>query len=173
MDQTWTNLLSSVIVNSVSCNHAVSGPPSNRPPSLRICARLSALARPIGKFRCLSFHTSSWMTCSNRSQRVGVLARSIAMEDLPSLRLPLVPYVRYTRESERLPLLLAGHCHPSICGLSSGMTRIISCAALLHDRRDLSLDALRNRGAMQVVPVVFRCFHCQDETGRFPHGNPC
>ena len=54
--------------------------------------------------------------------------------------------------------------------LPSGMTRIISCAALLHDRRDLSWDAVRNRGAMQVVPVVFRC---QDETGRFPQGNPC
>ena len=52
--------------------------------------------------------------------------------------------------------------------LSSVMTTIISCAALLHDRRDLSWDALHNRGAMQVVPVVFRCFHCQDETGGLP-----
>ena len=49
-----------------------------------------------------------------------------------------------------------------------GMTRIISCAALLNDRRDLSWDALSNRGAMQVMPIVFRCFHCQDENGRFP-----
>ena len=42
--------------------------------------------------------------------------------------------------------------------------------------RDLSWDALRNRGAMQMVLVVFRCFHCQDENGRFPRipqqGNP-
>ena len=154
----------------MSCSHApppVSGPPSNRPASLRICARLSGLTHPIGKLHCLSFHTSSWMTCSNRSQRVGVLARSIAWEDLPSLRLSLVPYVRYTRESESIPLLLAGRAIPASGDLSSGMTRTIYCAALLHDRRDLSWDALRNRGHTQVVSVVFRCFRCQDENGRF------
>ncbi len=94
----------------------ISGPPSNRPTSLRICARLSAPARSIGNLRCLSFNTSSWMTCSNRSQHVGVLARYIALEDRPCLRLSLVPYVRYTRESERVPLILAGRCHRSICG---------------------------------------------------------
>ncbi len=57
--------------------------------------------------------------------------------------------------------------------LSSWMTRTISCAALMYDQRELSCDALRNSGIMQVVPVGFRCFHSYDENGRIPHGNPC
>ena len=56
--------------------------------------------------------------------------------------------------------------------LSSGMARIIPCAAQLYDR----MESRRNRGVVQVVPVVFRCFICQGEVGRFPldasKGNP-
>ena len=138
--------------------------------SLRICARLSDMAHPIGKLRCMSFHTSSWMTCRNRSQRVGVLAR---YNVLPWKLFPLYDFP-WSHTFDRLRSLKVSHSFvqdasiQAFVGMSSGMTRIISCAALLHARRDLSWDGLHNRGTMQVVPVVFRCFHCQDETGCFP-----
>ena len=114
----------------------------------------------------MSFHTSSWMPCSNRSQRVGVLARYIAWENLPSLRLSLVTYVRYTRESEGFPLLLAGRCHPIICGPVLMDDTDTFCGA----RRDLRVG-MRFVIMVQVVVVMLLCFHCHDdmrlaETGR-------
>ena len=86
------------MINPVSCCHdPVSGPTSKTPAAsdhdlysgqqLKMCSA-DALARPIGKLRCLPVHTSSWMTCSNRPQCVDGLALTILeLEDLFPLRI--------------------------------------------------------------------------------------
>ena len=108
---------------------------------------------PFGKLRCLAFHTSSWMTCiatdptRRRFSKVYILHWKIfPLYDFP-----------WSHTFDALGSLEVSHSFlqdapiQAFVDVSSGMIRIISCAALLHDRMDLSWDALGNRGAMQVV----------------------